>query len=517
MRRWGLVAVAVAVLACAGCGGGSSGPTLTIVLAGTASEGSVISTAGLDCGSDCAVDVPPGVIVPISVVVPRGVQFMGWDGGGCTGTVTDCMVTVTDDVTVTATFDQRLEYIDRSATTYTALDILLVNDDSGSTAEQQATLNRAFPTLMETVAESAAGMPSLHIGVVTSDMGSGGVDTGDPSCNDSDGGSFVKGNPDLPADPCPQVSGNFLSVDGATTNFTGTLADAFTCMSSVYSNGCGFEQHLESMRAALDDNPANVGFLRADALLAVIINADEDDCSAMNPALFGPDSAELGPLDSFRCFEKGVRCAEGRDVDLRAEGPKTDCVPDDASEYLYPVSHYVDFLRGLKTDPRGVIVAVMAGDPAPVEVGRRTPANESMSRPDLVPSCQYTDITGNTKTADPGIRLNALADAFGAGRGIAVTECAGDYTDDLTRIGRTIRDALGYECLDDELYAPDACTLAYSTGTPIELCNAALDNQPCWHVVVDAAACPASRSNQHLIIEGPSVPGAYISGTCRIN
>jgi hypothetical protein len=357
-------------------------------------------------------------------------------------------------------------------------------------------------------------MPSLHVGVVTSDMGTLGVPTGDPACSDPDNGDLVKGDPDL-ANQCAQVSDNFLSVDGATTNFTGTLADAFTCIAAVGQNGCGFEQHLESMRAALDGNPANVGFLRPDALLAVLILGDEDDCSTMNPNFFGAETSELGPLDSFRCFEKGVRCAEGRDVELRTAGPKTDCVPDDASAYLYPVSHYVDFLRGLKADPRSVLVATMAGDPTPVEVGSRTPMG-GQPRPDLIPSCVY-HVEEWTKTADPGIRLVAFGDAFGAARGVALSECTEDYTPQLRQIGRMIRNAIGYECVDGELYAPDACTLEYSTGASIDQCTTALDNPPCWHVVIDATACPAG-ANQHLIIADPAPPpGAYITGSCRIN
>jgi hypothetical protein len=45
----------IVVLVCAGCGS-SGNPTLTIELAGTASEGSVTSTAGLDCGDACRIN-----------------------------------------------------------------------------------------------------------------------------------------------------------------------------------------------------------------------------------------------------------------------------------------------------------------------------------------------------------------------------------------------------------------------------------------------------------------------------
>jgi hypothetical protein len=39
-----------------------------------------------------------------------------------------------------------------------------------------------------------------------------------------------------------------------------------------------------------------------------VIIADEDDCSVRDPALLGPDSQQLGPLQSFRCTQFGVVC-----------------------------------------------------------------------------------------------------------------------------------------------------------------------------------------------------------------
>ena len=57
------------------------------------------------------------------------------------------------------------------------------------------------------------------------------------------------------------------------------------------------------------DTPPEVtaAFFRPEANLAIVILADEDDCSLLDPALLGT-SAELGPLSAFRCFEHGVVC-----------------------------------------------------------------------------------------------------------------------------------------------------------------------------------------------------------------
>jgi hypothetical protein len=64
------------------------------------------------------------------------------------------------------------------------------------------------------------------------------------------------------------------------------LAQAFSQLASVGTNGCGIEQHLEATKRALDGNPLNAGFVRDSAFLAVIVIADEDDCSLASSALF---------------------------------------------------------------------------------------------------------------------------------------------------------------------------------------------------------------------------------------
>src|SRR5690606_31532765 len=122
---------------------------------------------------------------------------------------------------------------------------------------------------------------------------------------------------------CPLTDGNPFIISepnemgGRDENFSGTLDDQFSCMADLGVLGCGFEQHLASMKAALEGNPNNAGFLREDAYLAVIFIADEDDCSSKegtDGAVFAPDTtedpfqSELGFFDSFRCWEFGVVC-----------------------------------------------------------------------------------------------------------------------------------------------------------------------------------------------------------------
>lgn len=76
-------------------------PTLSVVVAGT---GTVTSTpAGIDCGTTCMVSFNKDTSITLSAAPVAGMTFSGWSGGGCTGTG-PCVVTLTDNFTVTATF-----------------------------------------------------------------------------------------------------------------------------------------------------------------------------------------------------------------------------------------------------------------------------------------------------------------------------------------------------------------------------------------------------------------------------
>ena len=77
---------------------------LVVALAGTGS-GQVVSTpAGIDCGLDCMEAYAPGTMVTLLAATIGDSRFVGWSGGGCSGTGT-CVVTLTAATMVTATFD----------------------------------------------------------------------------------------------------------------------------------------------------------------------------------------------------------------------------------------------------------------------------------------------------------------------------------------------------------------------------------------------------------------------------
>lgn len=105
-----------AMVACGGGDGGDDAPaidgpgpidaaptaTLTIVLAGDGA-GTVTSPAGLDCGGTCAITVPTGTSVTITAAADADSTFVGWTGGGCSGSG-PCVVQVVGDLEIEASF-----------------------------------------------------------------------------------------------------------------------------------------------------------------------------------------------------------------------------------------------------------------------------------------------------------------------------------------------------------------------------------------------------------------------------
>jgi len=399
------------------------------------------------------------------------------------------------------------------------LDLLFVIDNSPSMADKQASLAANFRRIIDKLVQLDGGLPSLHIGVVTSDMGTQGsavATRGAPIGVLGNGGcAGVGGDGALVHGGDPQLVQGFIadvddpaSPGGRLRNYDGDLVDEFARLAQVGAGGCGFEQHLAAMRRAVS-SPANAGFLRPDANLAVVILADEDDCSALDPALFGPDSAALGPLESFRCFEFGVAC----DPDApRTPGDKRQCTPRTTSTLVEPVGPFVDALLAVKSDPRKVMVAGIVGDPAPVQVELVAPPGGSPI-PTLAPSCQFTGPSG-TERADPAVRLAAFLGSF-PGRTQLTSICDSDLSSSLDAIGATAKQLIGDPCIDttsltDRSVDPGvqpACEVTdvrdAAPDQPIALpaCPDGAAAADCYTFVTDAVACPASADHLRVRLQ----------------
>jgi hypothetical protein len=313
---------------------------------------------------------------------------------------------------------------DAGPPTSTAVDVLFVVDNSASMAEEQVSLAAGLPTFIAALETAAGGRPDLHLGVISSDVGIGPFQL--MGCNANGDNGLLLGN----AGGCPGVAEPFLidSPDGAggrTINYPeGQLAETFGCMVQLGTLGCGFEQTLESLDRALTPG-SNPGFIRSDALLAIVILSDEDDCSASDTAMFDTSQttldSTLGPLSSYRCFEFGVECSP----DSRTQvGARSDCQVRSASPYMPTSDEYAASLLSLKPASE-IITAVIAGPTAPVAVGIN-----DLGNPELEPSCSSA-----SGEAVPALRLHAFVSAFPNHH---TSSICGNLTSSLTAIAELI-------------------------------------------------------------------------------
>ena len=78
---------------------------LTVAKVGTGTIGD--SGNILNCGATCTAVFQQGQSVTLIATPDADSTFAGWEGGGCSGTSTSCMLTLDADTTVTATFAKR--------------------------------------------------------------------------------------------------------------------------------------------------------------------------------------------------------------------------------------------------------------------------------------------------------------------------------------------------------------------------------------------------------------------------
>jgi hypothetical protein len=405
------------------------------------------------------------------------------------------------------------------------LDLLFLIDDSPSMKDKQNNLAMNFGKFIDVLGSIPGGLPNVHIGVATSDMGTKGADDAMPGPAipplGAGGCSGVGKNGDLQRFTAPIGTSVFISdVADATgvrvRNYPNNmmLQDVFGAMArGAGANGCGFEQHLAAMKQALQrNNPVNAGFLRDDAYLGVIIIADEDDCSLSHSSLLSSDTGTLGPRQSFRCTRFGVTCDNGgKTTDaMNQVGNKTQCHPSDDATYLSKVNDYVAFLKGLKTDPRKVIVAGIMGTLEKFEVEMRPPNKTDSAIPALAHSCTYIggDIDGDGKpdpeVADPPVRLQFFLDQF-PNRSTFATICQQDLSGGLRQIGDLLKTVIGDPCIEGRLADVDPttagpqydCSVSYIVNplvanaqeTIMAQCGGAIGSDPCWHLVPDTVNC----------------------------
>jgi hypothetical protein len=438
------------------------------------------------------------------------------------------------------------------------VDILFMIDNSPSMDPKQQALAANFPKMIQILQNlpdpsnpGQTSLPDVHIGVISSDLGAGSDNIGG-NCsrilgdrgllwgNDPNNltASVAPGNTlystaagQISTYPTPNgcglQSGARWIVDvanangvGRTQNYTGNLTDVFTCLAqSVGIAGCGYEHQLQSIRVALnpeqincdsngknctDINMENVGFLRPEAYLAIILISDEDDDSAPvadsgqngnnNDGMFL--NRPPGETASMKAATRGHLCG-GQPIPgydpvngftpqnpaptpnvgpgtgaLGFTHPFSDCTdkeqldrnnPDPAYLPLVDVRDIIDSVNGVKGNPQAQILVsgiygwppdtalpnVQTTDQYRIGVDTTWFPTSQDTLWDYMPICWNTTVTssdGNIYKGYGGLRHNKFVSAFGA-NGHTFSICNQDFTGAMTQIGQAIAQALKPGCV----------------------------------------------------------------------
>ncbi len=368
------------------------------------------------------------------------------------------------------------------------VDLLFLIDDSGSMEDEQRALQREIPRLVSVLAsgdrdgdgtEDFRPVRSLHVGVVSSDLGAG---TASPTrlgaCRHGSGDDGLLRRTDPSCGGGASESGVFDFVRGSDP--TSFLSDV-SCVTDLGTGGCGLEQQLEaSLEAVTPATPedwtragytpprfldpetgelsrpghalgANAGFLRPGSVLAVVLVTDEEDCSAADTAIFGDDAAAAARF--------------GSDVQLRCTR-----LADPSTGALHAVQRYVDGLLGLRTSPGLLVFSAIVGLPSDLVPGSDTTSidfagilgdprmryEETGERENFLrDACTRTEGGVVVGSADPARRIvETAAGLSSAGASVSLSSiCEGDFGPAIDGVIARIADALRGACLPRDLNA----------------------------------------------------------------
>jgi hypothetical protein len=350
----------------------------------------------------------------------------------------------------------------------TNVDMLLMVDNSASMSEEQASLADALPAFVMALStgdvdgdgvRDVAPIDSLRIGVITTDMGTGGIMV--PTCDRGTFGSAYGDDGVLitrsrgAAFGCTAVYPQVFEYARGTTNLAAFVSDV-SCVAVAGTGGCGFEQPLEAVLKAIaprtpqpwtaegympihflgdtfgHGSDANADLFRDESILLVLLLTDEEDCSTTDPGLFDPDNSMYDAVDlNLRCHE--------------------------FSEVPHPIARYVDGLRAMRRDPRQLVYAAITG--IPVDATPGTTAAEHEAILDHPAMTEEVDPTMPTRlrpscnepgrgVAFPPRRIVSVArELAGTGAGTAVHSiCQADFTPAFRQITRVVGERVEGTC-----------------------------------------------------------------------
>ncbi len=345
------------------------------------------------------------------------------------------------------------------------VDILMMIDNSSSMTEMQQKLTQQLPTFVQAL-QSLPTPPSLHLAVVSSDLGAPGDVTSSIGCTaQGDQGDFHS----MPEGTCTsttlQPGATFISDVNMVPNYTDpSLGSVVQCIALLGDKGCGFEHQLASIDRALGADglgaspSTNVGFLRPNAYLVILILTNEDDCSApSNTTIYSLNGFQQnisnpdGPIANYRCNggpRGGHLCQDPNAANKTAYLTPPLAPPSDAqgtsttpilelsgcednesgTSALTPVSKFVADIKALKPDPDNqILVAAIAAPATPYGVawqsaqgGQNTAVGELW--PQIMHSCgpvagddvnpAVIQPTTDGSFGDPAVRITQFTDAF---------------------------------------------------------------------------------------------------------
>ncbi|HET6334536.1 MAG TPA: hypothetical protein VFG30_15040 [Polyangiales bacterium] len=371
----------------------------------------------------------------------------------------------------------------------TGADLLFVVDNSSSMREEQAALSVQFPRMIRIMTggepnsrgEVFPPVSSLHLGVVSTDMGVVGVPNNWPGCSDP---RHIAGGDDGVLEQstdwtknCNVSAPSFLTFSAGQTD-PEKVAQDFGCIATLGTDGCGFEQPLEAALKALwpriyidqdgnqlsgsmnpiqflsttadglyghGDTPPNRGFLRNDpvagvSLLQVIVVTDEEDCSSRNTSHLAPsidpNDPQSSPPVNLRCFSNkqnlyeveryvnGLKSLRPGYEDTVVFGALVGVPPDLAENY--EIETPTGF-TGWETD---IYFDRILNDPRMQE---RVLHEDDPLMANLAPSCSRIDRRGERADAYPPRRIVEVAKGFHDHSWVA-SICQDDFTSAIDNV-----------------------------------------------------------------------------------
>jgi len=411
------------------------------------------------------------------------------------------------------------------------VDILFVIDNSGSMGEEQEVLAANFGAFIN-VLEDPDVQANYRMGVTT-------TDNGNPACNGTtpEGGglratsclsrlsdfTFLSDPPVDKEAACTSVCNHptieilptaterdanrvprpWIERIEDVTNVGGgvTMTEAFACIGPQGINGCGFEQHLESMYKGIlrmqESSEKSYGFIREAAILAIVLISDEADGSINGnngAAIFSPSGNRVFWEDTSRAqptsavvWNAGVLCspaggptydechAENKDVNGNNLGPATQA---DGSAVLHSLPRYINLVQDYENQKRvfdasqEVLLAGIVGVPngypgVPIEYKDHSDPNEQINF-GIGPGC-----LSSNGDAVPPVREREFIENFRVGSTPNLFSiCDQDYSGALAAIAEKIAEQVKPACMkgcvkDVELMTeeldPD-CSLEQQSG-----------------------------------------------------